>query len=263
MNRVNLLAGTAMTPAERSMGRFMRAPDGHESGGEGVGIDDLSGTNDSGGTGDNKGGNSGDSGAAGDKQNNSGQSDPTAGFWDKQADANADAGDSNNEDGKAIGTELATMISGAQFAPVFTKELADQIAEGNLDGINAALTESHRLAMKQSVGVFAKLLEAVTGRMQSDFDSRIQKALGGEKANTALETHFPAAKDPAIRPMIQQVFDQSLANTKGNVSEAVKQTNAMLKAFGTRTGLTTPPADPGGSSDNSRSLVEELLARNG
>jgi hypothetical protein len=262
MNRVNLLANTAMTPAERAKGRFMRAPDGHESGGTGVGIDDLGVGNDSSTTGNNGAGNSGDSGAGDDGKNNSGQGDPTAGFWDKSQEADTGSGDSG-EEGKAIGAELAQMISGAQFAPVFTKELADQIAEGNLDGINQAMAQSHQAAMKQSVGVFAKLLEAVTGRMQADFDSRIQKALGGDKANQALESHFPAAKDPAIRPMIQQVFDQSLANTKGNVAEAVKQTNAMLKAFGTRTGLTTPPADPSGSSDNSKSLVDELLSRGG
>ncbi len=262
MNRVNLLHTTAMTPAERSKGRFMRAPDGHESGAEGVGIGDLTPPNDSGASGDNKDGNSGDSNASGSAKDNSGQADGLEGFWKEQADDGTGGSDSN-EDGKAIGTELAQMISGAQFAPVFTKELADQIADGNLDGINKAMAESHQAAMKQSVGVFAKLLEAVTGRMQSDFDSRIQKALGGSKQNEALETHFPAAKDPAIRPIIQRVFDQSMTNTKGNVDEAVKQTNAMLKAFGTKTGLTTPPGQPDGSSDNSRSLVEELLARNG
>ena len=182
-----------------------------------------------------------------------------AGFWEKKAD-DGTGGIDSSADGKAIGTELAQMISGRSLLPCSRRKWLTRL----LTGISTASTRrwrSHQAAMKQSVGVFAKLLEAVTGRMQAGFRFADPEGPRRDKQNEALESHFPAAKDPAVRPIdsasLRSVHDQH----EGQRRESGEQTKAMLKAFGTKTGLTTPPADPDGSSDNSRSLVEELLAR--
>lgn len=260
-NRV-LLSTTSMTPAERQMGRFMRAPDGHDSDDSGVGNAGDNNSQDSNDDDDNRGVNSGDSSTNEDDKNNSGQSDDYTGFWDKQAEGNTSSDDSDDE-GKQVGARLAQIIDSANFGNgVFNKEILEQIASGDVDGINKAIIESNRAVIKQTIPVFGELLQAVVGRMQRDFDARLQSVLQSDKANRKLEDMFPEAKDPTVRPIVDSVYKQALVNCNNDPEKAITQTKGMLKAFGVKTGLTIPPTDPNGGSGSGRNrLVDELLGR--
>jgi hypothetical protein len=107
------------------------------------------------------------------------------------------------------------------------------------------------------------LLGGVIDRLSEDFDQRIQRALGNRDNEITLETHFPLAKDPTMRPMVQRVWDQALVNAKGNKEKAIQLTKGMLDAFGSKTSIREPAEDPtaGINTPASRSLVESLLER--
>jgi hypothetical protein len=121
--------------------------------------------------------------------------------------------------------------------------------------------------MQQSMLLTAKLVGAVVTRLQKDFDSRINGALGNRDNSEFLKGQFPLAKDPVFAPMVERVWNQALSNAKGDKQKAIQQTRGMLEAFGTQTapGLRDAPADPtaGINSPASKSLVDELLNRGG
>jgi hypothetical protein len=253
-----------MTPAERAKGRFMRAPDGHESDDLGIGNGGQGGQQSQQGSGDNSGVTNGDSDDGTGDQNNNGQPADFSGFWKEPEAPDTSGSDSQNEEGVAVGRQLASMIEGASFGNgVFTKEILEQIAEGNVEGVNTAIAKSNQEVIRQAIPVFGKLMEAVVSRQAREFDARIQQILQGDKQTAKLEEQFPEAKDPAVRPIVQRVYDQALSNNKGNIDKAISDTKGMLKAFGVKVGLTQAPADPSGNNSASQSLVEELLGRSG
>lgn len=259
MNRVNLLHSSMMTPMERAAGRFMRAPD-HPTGG-----DDASGADDSNKDGDNTGVKSDDSGTGKSGEDNDGQPLELNQFWDGKPEEPKD-GESDEqvkEQSKAIGTELGTLIKSFKAPEVFTKEIADKIADGDLAGVNEAMAARDQALMNHSIVVTAKLLGGVIDRFSADIDKRIQQAFGNRDSDIALETHFPLAKDPAMYPMVKRVWDQALVNAKGNKEQAIRQTKGMLEAFGERTSIREPAGDPTAGIDTvaSKSLVEDLLSR--
>lgn len=266
VNRANvhvLLATTAMTPTERAQGRFLRAPEGHTDY-EGFASPEGTGTPpaDSGSNVDNQG-NSGDSNKDGGTGNNTGQPDLGAGFWETKPEVDTSGDESDKAASTQLGQELSGMIAAFQTPPVFTKETAEKIASGDLEGVNKAFQDQSQSMLRQATVVAAKIVETMMARQEASFEQRIQKALGNKDNSVALETHFPAAKNPAYRPIVQRVFDQSLVNAKGDTAKAVELTKSMLKAFGTDAGIGTPPSDVNSvnESSRSRSLVDELLGR--
>lgn len=261
MNRA-LLSTTHMTPAERSVGRFMRAPDGHpDSDNSGIGNDGTLQVPDSSGNQNNQGVNSGDSDNDDQNKDNNGQSFDASGFW-KEPEPEGTPPPDSGEEGRKVGTELAQMINNAGVVPeIFNRDIAEQIANGDFTKINEVFAESQRNTIKQFIPVMGKLLEVVTSRLEAQFEQRLQGTLKNDKDVTHLETHFPQAKDPAVRPIVERVYKQALQNTKGDRDKAIEQTKGMLAAFGTSMGLTTPPSDPNGGTGGSSSLVDELLGR--
>lgn len=273
LNRANLLAGVAMTAIERSKGRFMRAPEhtdyeafstpsgdpasgaGNPGGGSAAGADS--------GAGGGNGGNSGESGSGSEGGDNTGQPGADARFWEPKPEVDTAGAESDQAASTALGQELSGMIQSFAPAPAFTKETAEKIAAGDLDGVNQAFQAQHQAVLKQSVVATAKIVETMLARQEANFEARIQKALGNKDNEVALESHFPAAKDPAYRPIVQRVFDQALVNSKGDRNKAIEQTKGMLAAFGNASGLTTPPGDPSSRAleSRSKSLVDELLGR--
>lgn len=256
MNRHPLLATTIMTPAERAVGRFLRAPDHPGLGDEGSDAGEDSTQTD-----DNKSGNeSAEDNESGTKDNR-GQETSLDKFWEGKPEDES-ASDDSEEAGKKVGQELAGIIQGTQFNPLFSKEIAEQIADGDFDGANKAFADAQRHAMAQNTAVFAKLLEEFGGRLMSKVQREITTHIGKTQAVETLESSFPAAKDPAARPIIEGVFNQALVNNKGDRAKAVAETNRVLKAFGKSTGLTTPPPDSGAPvSSGAQSLVDSLLGR--
>jgi hypothetical protein len=128
-----------------------------------------------------------------------------------------------------------SVDSSSQFKgpEVFTKEIADKIADGDLAGVNEALAARDQAIMKHNMVVTAKLLGGVIDRLSADFDARIQRAFGNKDSEVTFETHFPLAKDPQMRPMVQRVWDQALKSTRrATRKQAIRMTRGMLNAFG-------------------------------
>lgn len=266
MNRNRVLTACAipaltvgmMTPAERAKGRFMRAPD------------DLPPPPESGTGGNNPTGNSGEGGNVTPPADNTGAADDLSQFWGNQDDGTGNTEsltpEQEQQQQQALGSELKTAIeSFAPPAPVFTKETAEQIAEGNFEGINKIMSQAHQATIQQSLLLTSKLVGAVVKRMQADFDSRIQSNLGQRDSTQFLTEQFPLAKDPAFAPMVQRVWNQALSNAKGDKQQAIRLTRGMLEAFGEKTSPSVREAasDPtaGINTAASRSLVESLLDR--
>lgn len=253
-----LLHGTAMTAAEQSKGRFMRAPDGHEGGNMGIA--------DSAGAGDNTG-NSGESGTPKEGEDNTSQTDPLKGFWDAkpEEDASGDDLEARKAASQQLGAELGGIIKQFQAPEVFTKETADAIADGDLSKINEQFQAYGEKMMQHQLGVTAKLIGTVLDRFSTEMESRIAAALGEKDSEVALETHFPLAKEPEFRPMVERVWKQALVKTKGNRTEAISLTRGMLEAFGNQTAgsLREAPRDStaGINTPASKSLVADLLSR--
>jgi hypothetical protein len=196
VNRVMipLLTTSMMTPAERSAGRFMRAPD-HPAGGD----PPPAGGGDSTLPANNQSGNPADSATGGEGGDNDGQPLDLTGFWGNQdeppaADDSAESAAAST----ALGQELKTGIDSFAPTPVFTKEIGEQIAEGNFDGINKLLADSHRGAMQQSMLLTAKLVGAVVTRLQKDFDTRINGALGNRDNSAFLQGSVPPRQRPGV-----------------------------------------------------------------
>lgn len=268
MNRVMipLLTSSMMTSVERQHGRFMRAPDGHE--GFVPPPPPQAPTGESGQQTNNQGGNAGESGNPPPAGDNAGQGTPLEGFWNTKPEepATGESVEQQRQESQAIGGELRGMIDGFAAPPVFTKEVAEQIAEGNFDAANAAIAKSHQAAIQQGVLASAKLIQAVVSKIQADFETRIQTALGNKDSSDFLQQKFPQAKDPALAPLVERVWNQALVNSKGNREQAVTLTRGMLQAMGKEFApddIRNPPEDPtaGINTAASRSLVESLLAR--
>lgn len=246
----HLLAGVAMTPSERQLGRFLRAPEGH-----GGGDDSNSGQ-------DNSNVSSGADDNNSQTQDNDGDDKvDLSNFWEDKDGGDDNDGDDPQEASKRLGGEIGTQIEAFKTAP-FSKEIADAIAEGNLDGVNEALTKSHQETIKTAVQISAKLIGAVMDRMTKDFDRRIQGGFQQRDETAFLKQTFSQAKTEAGFPVVQRVWEQAMKNSNGDRAKATRLTRGMLAAFGGGD-ITTPAGDPTHGIDTaaSRSLVEELLGR--
>jgi hypothetical protein len=260
MNRV-LLTTSMMTPAERAVGRFMRAPDHPGAPPPAGGTPPESGT-----IPDNQGGNSGESGNPPEGKDNAGKPDELEGFWDgKPEEPKPGESDESKEESTALGGELKGLIDSFVPPPVFTKEIGEQIAEGNFDEANKLIQQGHQAAIRSSIVVTSKLIGAVVQRLQADFDVRINAALGNKDNSEFLKQNFPQAKNPTLAPMVERVFNQAMVNSKGNREDAIRLTRGMLGAMGKEFApddLRNPPDDLAGlTSSSAQSLVDSLLDR--
>lgn len=264
------IRGITLTKAERKAGLLMRAPD-HPTG-------------DSGGAPANSGVIPDSNGTQTPDGNNAGQSFDPASFWDTpspdgtgspargSADSAPAGGGStgtqgNADPGQEIGQRFATQLQSLAFAPVFSNEVAQQIADGNLEGVNGAITQLGRDSVRNAVTMSAQLMQVHGQHILSQVEAMIQDRLGGRDNDAALEQAFPQlATNPAMRPMVTEVFAQAMKHSGGKREAALDLTRTMLKFMGQgvnkELGLTEPA---GSSSDNigsgAMSLVEELLAR--
>jgi hypothetical protein len=257
VNKRGLLSMTAMTPAERVMGRFMRAPD-HPLSGE---TDDGDSSSDG-----NNNGNSADSVNDKSGEDNNGQPPSLDRFWEaKPAEPKPEDSERNKQESTQIGQRLANLASEFKGPEVFTKEIADKIADGDLAGVNEAMKQRDTALLNHAVVMSAQLVGALFDKMSADFDARIQNAFGNKDSEITLETHFPLAKDKAMRPMVERVWQQALVNANGNKEEAIRQTRGMLEAFGSKTSIREAPEDPtaGIGTPAAKSLVASLLERDG
>lgn len=265
-NQLNLRSNRR-APWDRKF-RLMRGPEGHADAGQ-----------------QNDTGNSGDSGqGGGEGQNNGGQSFTGEGFWnDPQASGNG-SGDSNNNNGgqnngngnqqqqqqdpgRTTGAEIASRIDGLNFGDFFTPQHAEAIANGDFAGINGAMNNAMRQAVREGLVTQAQLLKPFAENLVSQVKSLIAESLGSEKNNETLINSFAAAKDPRTRPIVEKVFNQSLKNCNGDRDKAVEMTREMLKLVGTTAasdfGIEQPTSGRGDNFmvDGAQSLVDSLLSK--
>lgn len=255
-NPNRLLGTTSMTPIERSMGRFMRAPD-HPDG------------NDSNQQENNTGGNNNPPSEDSNTQNNSGDDfDPVAFFSDggggdeTPPSQSGSAGNSpppppppsNTEPNvdKEFADKLFSEIDALPFEGVFSDDVTEAINKGDYKGANEAITKNLRGAVRQSTIANAKLLrkfgEAQTNSIMERVRGMIDERVTGEKATDALVSAIPAASNPKVAPVIRAIYDQALLKSKGNVAEAVSVTKRMMATMtseiAAESGFDVAPADP-------------------
>jgi len=220
-------------------GRPIRDTNGHPGGGVPAGsASQTGGGNNAGGEGE---GNNADSGSNDSDSNNTGdQFDPLA-FWNGPApdDVSAPPGESAGNNGggsdtktdsqKEFQTQLAQRLESLSFDNVFDATVAEEINNGNYENVqkrfNAMGQQIVREALAMNIQVlkpFAEqLIEQVRGETNQTFNTRDNKQ--------ALETLFPAAKNPAMAKTIQPIYDQALKNAKGDRTKAVAETKQMLR----------------------------------
>jgi len=254
----------AMTAAERSMGRLMRAPD------HGAGDTGGAGGGDSGAGGDNPGGNGAPANGESQGGDNPGQEFDAGAFWNEpepEGGKKPSEGDPNDSDpGREIGQQIAAGIKDFKFDPVFTQEVGEQLAEGKLDGANESFANMARASMQQSVVMSAKIMEHLGGQMMTQMKEMIDSRLGQEKNESTLIESFPSMKDPAMRPVVEGVFNQAMKHSGQDREKALQLTRNMLKAMGQTgkqdMGIEGPAPDPDSfMGDGPSQLVKDLLAR--
>lgn len=220
---------------------------------------------DSGGGGNNDPGNPAPAGGQTPTPDNPGQTPDPAAFW-KTPEPEPDSGNPDPDPGINLGQTIAAGIQGYTPADFFTREIGEQLAEGNMDGANKQFQALSRDIMQQSVVQSAKIMQHLSERLLGEVETRIAQAMGGEKDSSALETAFPSMKDPAVAPVINGVFRQAMQHTRNDRQAALEMTRGMLRAMGkaggSDFGIQTPARGPDDyMGDGPSSLVEELLGR--
>ena len=240
MGGTSLYGITAMTPAERRAGRFMRAPD--HPGDAGAATQQQGGNNGGqGGEGNSGGGASGDSGA-----NNAGETFDAASFWNGPAPAEgaAPSGESAGGNGGESGTQgggngnnqgqfaqqLTERLNGLTFGdPIFNAEVAEQINEGNYDGVQQRFNAMGQQIVREALAMQVQILRPFAEQLMEQVRGETQQTFNNRDNKESLVTLFPAAKNPVMAKTIQPIYDQALKNSGGNREKAVAQTKEMLR----------------------------------
>lgn len=212
----------------------------------------------------NQQGNSGSAGTPGGDSNNSGSEFDPAGFWNSQEEGNgpsesAGGGTPPNHgagssEGGGLQEALSSRLNDMTFGdPVFTAEIAEQINQGDFNGVQERLVEMQRNSVRQSLGMMVSILKPFAEQITEEMRSELRNSFTNRDNTESLEKLFPAAKNPSVRPMIQQIYDQALKNTKGDRDKAVSQTKEMLKfAAGTTAEDLDLSVAPRGADDSGR-----------
>ena len=206
--------------------QLRREGEGEQGGGTG---------GESGGGGNNGGGNS-DSGTGGGDPN-AGQQFDYSSFWaQKEPEPGSDDSNNDGDAGKELGTRLVGQIQNFKPEDIFTAASLQKMADGDLTDLNGGLTKTFQAGMTQMLGITAELMKAFEG----NFDRRIEALINGkiEGSRTSqndeklLGDTFKGFAKPAMKPMIQGVFNKALEHSKGDRAKALDLAKGMLQAMG-------------------------------
>lgn len=253
---------------EVRLGRMIRDGEGHPAGVPGA---------------DNAGATGGNSGAAGNSDsggNNDGQAFDATSFWNSpepNADGSSNDGSANGGDsasgnggdqGGNFAEQLTTQLNGLSFGePLLNAEIAEQINNGDFTGFEKRATAMMQQTVRHALSMNVQILRPLAEQILQQVDQKIQSTLSGRDDSDALLTDFPAARDPKVAPMIRQVFNQALKNTKGDRKTAVSQTKEMIALMtNTAAGDLGLNVAPRGSDDSGRpapvtNWLDELTGR--
>ena len=214
-------------------------------------------------------------------QNNAGLGFDETTFWQSPSSAGSDApsggsaadgatgggSDSGSNEGLEYGRQFAEKLTKLSFAPVFNADIATQIGEGNLDGVNQAISQLGRDSVQQSVLLSTEIMQAYGKHLIGQVEAMIQQSFGSRDNDSALMAEFPqVASNPAMKPMVEGIFNQAMKHSKNDRAKAIAMTRDMLKFTATgisgELGLNNAPGGSGDRMDSSaKSLVDELLGR--
>lgn len=249
-------------------GRLRR--DGEEEGG---GTPSAGGDNASGGQGNS----SGDASGAG-ESNNTGNGFDASSFWQGPAQegsgtpsgesASGNQPESDTKEKGGFGEQLTAQLQGLNFGEsVLTPEVTEQINNGDFSGFQKNMNSALQTAVRHSLAMNVQILRPFAEQLMSQMRDEIASTLNSRDNTDTLVRDFPAAKDPRVAPVIRQVFEQALKNTKGNREQAVSQTKEMIKLMAnTAAGdlnLDIAPKGPGDSGAQNQTInwLDELSGR--
>lgn len=208
-------------------------------------------------------------------QNNSSEQFDPAAFWAK-SDASGDglpgngssaeskSGTSGDQNQKTPQQSLVESIQAYQPGEAFTKEIGDQIANGDLSGVNKSIQSLLQQNMQQTLQFAAQMMKLYGDKQQKDFSGLVDQRLGNRDNSAALSESFPSYKEPGMKPIIDGIYSKAMENTKGDRAAAINMTRHMLKFVGNAGGndLGIPPVShtDTGMTSSAKSLVDELLA---
>lgn len=162
--------------------------------------------------------------------------------------------------------EISDTLQNLNFGNFFDAETVNQINDGNFEGINQRFTGIVQQSVRQSLGLTTQIMKAYGERILAQAREEARGTLDGRDDQAQLVKDFPAAADPKVAPMVQNVYSQALKNTKGDRVAAVKQTKEMLALFSRTTGsdlnLTVAPRSENDSIPQAATdWVGELIGR--
>lgn len=223
-------------------------------------------------------GNSTQQGQQGDKSGNNGTPQFDAGaFWaQSEAPKDGSPGDGSSADSNKGGSgtqqetpqqTLVKAIQGYQPGEAFTKEIGDQIANGDLSGVNKSIQNLLQQNMQQTLQFAAQMMKMYGEKQQKDFGGLVDQRFGSRDNTAALSESFPSYKEPGMKPVIDGIYSKALENSKGDRAAAIDMTRHMLKFVGNAgaSDLGIPPnshTDTGTMTSSAKSLVDELLSGN-
>lgn len=109
----------------------------------------------------------------------------------------------------------------------------------------AVVAKIQQATIRQTMNTMMKPIQFALGAMQEQMRQEMAFNLNQQGASSeaerALLQNIPAAADPSIRPIVNQVFAQAQKRYPGNLKQQILSTRKMLQATGVRTGIPTRP----------------------
>lgn len=196
------------------------------------------------GGGDNQDVNSGDTGTGDDSGDNTGDDAELSAFWGGSPDGDGNNPDSSggSDDSNPSGgttdtaTELGNQLQNLNFGAMFDDNVVKEINEGNFETFNTRLNSTLQQTVRQSLVMNVQVMRQYGERIMEQMRDEFSGTLEGRDDQSQLIKDFPAAANPLVAPIIQQVYGQALKNAKGNRSVAVTQTKKMISLMSRNTG---------------------------
>jgi hypothetical protein len=222
----------------------------------------------------NGGGDSGESQNGGQQSNNSGQSLDYSGFWqDPEAAQTPEPGSqtqqqSNQQQQPNLGQQLNQQITDFNVGDIFTRDVAQQIADGDMSGVNQALVTMSQQVMRQGLAMNVQVMRQFGESFMAQMRQEMRDFMSSRDNESSLESAFPTiANDPGARQTVESVFNQSMKHTGGDRKKAIAMTKDMLGVMGKKLAPVMGFQNAPQSSEDSfmgegpASLVAELLGR--
>lgn len=260
MNKFSIFAARrAMRVQPRRKG-----PEGHENGNQGN-------------AGDNGDVNSGGGGNDSNSGDNAGDDAELAAFWSGSSDGNGNNSDSSEgsvdsnssegtNDGDTTATDLANQLNNLNFGSIFDAAVVTEINEGNFDNFNQRYNQALQNSVRQSLMLNVQVMRQYGERIMEQMRGEFAGTLEGRDDQSQLIKDFPAAANPLVAPVIQNVYSQALKNAGGDRVKAVAQTKRMIAMLSRNTsgdlGLNVAPQSEHDVSPTPQTnWLDELMGR--